>query len=125
MNLERLAIKIFGSDTEELQECKVAQICVQSPSGGLNLYLNVLTVWMICSPLSRQCIELAKRKFPHLQGLKLADSSGGHSLLDVDLLIRADSYWQVVVGQIKQAELGGPVAINTRLRLVLSRPIHG
>ena len=115
LNAERLAIKTFGSDTEELQECEVAQICVQSPSGGLNLYLNVLTVLVICSPLSEQCIELAKHKFPHLQGLKLADSSGGHSLLNVDLLIGADSYWQVVTGQIKQGELCGPVAIKTHL----------
>ena len=125
LNLERLAIKTFGSDTEELQECEVAQICVRSPSGGLNLYLNVLTVRVICSPLSGQCIELAKRKFPHLQGLKLVDRSGSHSLLDVDLLIRADGYWQVVIGQIKQGELGGPAAINTRLGWVLSGPVHG
>ena len=125
LNLERLAIKTFGSDTEELQESEVVQICVQSPSGGLNLYLNVSTVLVICSPLSGQCNELAKHKFPHLQGLKLADSSGGHSLLDVDLLIGADSYWQVVTGQIKQSELGGPVAINTNLGWVLSGPVHG
>ena len=92
LNLEKLAIKTFGSDTEELQECEVRQICVQSPSCGLNLYLNVLTVLVICSPLSGQCIELAKHKFPHLQGLNFADSSGGHSWLDVDLLVEADSY---------------------------------
>ena len=78
-------------------------MCVQSRSGGLNLYLNVLTVLVFCSSLSRQCIELTKHKFPNLQGLKLADSSGGHSLLDFDLLIGADSYWQVVTGQIKQS----------------------
>ena len=53
LNVERLAIKTFGSDTEELQECEVVQICVQSPSGGLNLYSNVLTVLVICSPMSR------------------------------------------------------------------------
>ena len=125
LNLERLVIKTFGSDTEELQECEVAQICVQSPSGGLNLYLDVLTVPVICSPLSGQCIELAQHKFPHLQGLKLADSSEGHSLLDVDLLIGADSYGQVVTGQIKQGELGEPVAINTHLGWVLSGPADG
>ena len=80
---------------------------------------------MICSPLSGQCVELAKHKFSHLQGLKLADSSGGHSLLDVVLLIGADSYWQVVTGQVKQGELGGPVAINTHLGCLLSGPVHG
>ena len=87
--------------------------------------LNVLTVPVICSPLSGQCIELAKHKFPDLQGFKLADNSGGHSLLDVALLIGADSYWQVVTGQIKQSESGGPVAINTHLSWVLSGPVHG
>ena len=92
LNLERLAVKTFDTGTEELHEYEVAQICVQSPSGDLNLYLNVLTVPVICSPLSGQCIKLAKHKFPHLQDLKLADSSGSHSLLDVDLLIGADSY---------------------------------
>ena len=62
------------------------------------LYLPLnLTVLVICSPSSGQYIELAKYKFRHLQGLKLADSSGGHSLLDVDLLIGADS-WQAVFG---------------------------
>ena len=67
---------------------------------------------------------MAKHKFPHLQGFKLADSSGGHSLLDVDLLIGAVSYWQVVTGHLKQGELGGPVAINTHLGWVLSGPVH-
>ena len=94
-------------------------------SGDLNLHLNVLAVPVICSPLSGQCIELAKHKFPHLQGLKLADSSGGYSMLDVDLLIiGADSYWQVVTSQVKQRELGGLVAINTHLSWVLSGPVH-
>ena len=60
-----------------------------------------------------------------MQGFKLADSSGGHSLLDVDLLIGAVSYWQVVTGHLKQGELGGPVAINTHLGWVLSGPVHG
>ena len=92
MNLERLAIKTFALDTEELQDYEIVQKCIQSHSGGLNFYLNFSTVPMICSQLSGQCIELAKHKFPHLHGLKLADSNGGHSQLDVDLLIGADSY---------------------------------
>ena len=125
MNSERLAVRTFGSDTEELQEYEVVQICVQSPSGGLNLYLNVLTVLVICSPLNGQCIGLTKHKLPHLQGLKLADSSGGYSLLDVDLPVGADSDWQLNANQAKQGELGGPAAINTNLGWVLSGPVHG
>ena len=60
---------------------------------GLNLYLTANTVPVICAPLQNQCIELSRDNIPHLQGLKLANNSFGHSELEIDLLVGAEFYW--------------------------------
>ena len=88
-----------------LQTCDNVQLCVHGVN-GLNLYLTVNTVPVICAPLQNQCIELPRDNIPHLQGLELVDNSSGHSELEIDLLVGADFYWIFITGRIIRGELG-------------------
>ena len=60
-------------------------------------------------------------KYDHLSQLELADHSDGTTLMEVDVLIGSDYYWEVVTGKVCRGT-GGPVAIHTVLGWVLSGP---
>ena len=61
--------------------------------------------------------------YQHLSGLDLADHYSESEILEIDLLIGSDVYWDVVTGEIVRGA-HGPMAINTRLGWVLSRPVQ-
>ncbi len=75
----------------------------------------------ICEPLTAQPISLCLEKFEHLNELSLADHSNGRDSLQIDVLIGADYYWELVTGRTSRCE-DGPVAVHTRLGWVLSGP---
>lgn len=76
----------------------------------------------ICEPLTAQPISLCLGKFEHLKRLDLADYSDGQDSLQIDVLIGADYYWELVTGHTSRCD-SGPVAVHTRLGWVLSGPI--
>ena len=76
---------------------------------------------MICEPLASQTIAFCQNNYEHLSGLDLADSSDGHSRLEVDILVGSDQYWDLITGRTRRGA-SGPVAIDTRLGWVLSGP---
>ena len=76
---------------------------------------------MICEPLASQPIAFCQNNYEHLSGLDLADSSDGHSRLEVDILVGSDQYWDLITGRTRHG-VSGPVAIDTRLEWVLSGP---
>ena len=51
---------------------------------------------MICSPISNQVVDVAVEKYPHLQGLTLADEVDSSHDAEIDILIGADYYWNFV-----------------------------
>ena len=59
---------------------------------------------------------------PQLSGLELADWADQESQLEVDILVGADHYWNIVTGAVTQIT-DGPTAIHTKLGWVLSGPI--
>ena len=71
---------------------------------------------VICSPLNTS-VEVSK--YPHLQGLQLADSSKSQNSSDV--LIGSDYYWDFVTGDTVHGEFG-PTAINSKFRWLVSAP---
>lgn len=80
--------------------------------------ISALTFPVICSPLpAKACTSYA-----HLDGLELADKpcSSGSS---IDLLIGSDYYWNFVTGETKRGE-EGPIAVNSKLGWLLSRPLN-
>ena len=57
--------------------------------------------------------------------LTLADNSTGEISLEIELLIGADYYYSLVLGQtVRSATSQGPTAIETRLGYVTSGPIE-
>ena len=80
---------------------------------------------VICGPITNQPIEIAQDSFPHSQGLQMADATSGSDPLPVNMLIGADCYWTLVMGDMIK---GGPselVAMATKLGYALSGPVCG
>ena len=53
--------------------------------------------------------------------MELADSASHDPFNDVDLLLRADYYWELATGRVK-CGVDGPIAVETKLGWVLSGP---
>ena len=70
-------------------------------------------------------LELAKKDYPHLQGLYLSDVSKFQEELEIKVLIGADYLWQFQLGFIIRGKSDEPVAIQTSLGWVLSGPLKG
>ena len=64
-------------------------------------------------------VNLDFTKYPHLQGLNLAEELP-RGRVDVDILIGIADYNQLVTGPVLAGEPGEPVAMGTRLGFVLS-----
>ena len=73
---------------------------------GGNLVMSLLTVPMICQPLSAQPISLARDKYEHLCEMDLADFSNGDDNLEIDVLIGSDHYCKLVTGGVVQGSGG-------------------
>ena len=120
---EVMLIKTFGSDAEKRHTCEVVSLGMKVKDGG-NLVMSLLTVPMICQPLSAQPISLARDKYDHLCEMDLADFSNGDDDLEIDVLIGSDHYWKLVTGGVVRGS-SGPTAIQTRVGWVLSGPVEG
>ena len=81
--------------------------------------INALVVPSICTPLSQQCVSIARNQYDHLKYLKLSNSSDSKFKCNVDILIGADYYWDFVSGNIKRRN-SAQVAVETVLDWVLS-----
>ncbi len=84
--------------------------------------MNLFVVPHICNPSTTQPIDICAKMYSHLRQLDLADASQDE-ILEVDMLIGSDLYWEFVIGETVQGE-GGPVAVNTKLGWVLSGPVE-
>ena len=119
---ENLLVKTFGSASEQFKVCGVVQVCVKGLD-DLSMYITCYTVPTICAPLLHQPVEFAAQNYAHLHGLPLADNSvSSGNVSDIDILIGADSYWQIVTGRVIRGEVG-PVATENKLGYILSGPV--
>ncbi|XP_044184810.1 uncharacterized protein LOC122964955 [Acropora millepora] len=119
---EKLLIKTFGQENEQLRECDVVEFCVRGLSEGSKVQMTALAVPLICSPLKDQAVQFAQQCYSHLADLELADHPSEDCGSEVDLLIGNDFYWSFFIGDVKRGE-SGPVAMKTILGWVLSGPI--
>ncbi len=115
----KLSILTFGSSDHTLSECQVVRVLLGTREGGMELRL--LTTPSICEPLTAQPVTLCANVYQHLSNLELAYPSDGSAVIEVDLLIGSDYYWELVTGRISRGE-DGPVAVETKLGWVLSGP---
>ena len=94
---QHLSISTFGASRGDPRYCEVVHIGITTRSGQDEV-LELLIVLHICEPLSAQSVDLYSKMFPHLAPLTLADTHHSDTLLDVDMLIGSDFYWQLTTG---------------------------
>ena len=119
--MQQLSIATFGTTAQDPQGYGVIRVGLKLKDGKTQ-ELPLITVTSICEPLTAQPISMCWEKFEHLKQLDLADYSNGQDPLQIDVLIGADYYWELVTGRTSRCE-NGPVAVHTRLGWVLSGPI--
>ena len=122
-NQETMLIKNFGSKEEKPQSCDVVHFSIKLLDGK-NMQLSACSVPLICEPLTRHTLALAKNMYDHISDFLLADYLTGTAPVDLDILIGSDQYWQLLTGEVRRGD-SGPMPIHTRLRWVLSEPVEG
>ena len=115
-----MSIMTFGAQQGKELTCEVVRIGMKLRD-DMNQELQLFVVPQICEPLTAQPINICTQKFDHLFQLDMADSSDGKTAVDVELLIGADYCWDLTTGHTRRGD-SGPVAIQTKLGWVLSRP---
>ena len=83
--------------------------------------LSALVFPSICKPLTSQPINYSRESYEHLIGLELADAAEESDMIEIDVLIGADSYWDFVTGEVVRGN-SGPTAIRTKIGWILSGP---
>lgn len=69
---EKLPIKTFGKEKEDLQDCGIVEFCVRGLSQSLGVQMTALTAPLICSPLTNHAVQFAQQSYSHLADLKPA-----------------------------------------------------
>ena len=117
---ETIRIKTFGNSEGYDKTCDIVNFGVRIKSGAM-LEIAALVVPLICSPLTSQPITTSGECQEHLLGLELADSADSDDVLEVDVLIGSDWYWNLVTGRVIRGK-SGPIAIHTKVGWILSGP---
>ncbi|XP_011407795.1 PREDICTED: uncharacterized protein LOC105311847 [Amphimedon queenslandica] len=117
-----MSIITFGATVTRSQKCDIVKLGVQTMEGSLEVML--FSVPSICEPLSGSSIQLCLENYKHLQGLELEDVSNLEGMVEPDVLIGSDCYWEFVSGEIIKG-MRGPTASHTKLGWVLSGPLEG
>ena len=84
----------------------------------------MLTVPVICEPLSGTAFKSGLRAYPHLTELDLADPTLDGEIINLDILIGLDFYWSFITGEVIKGG-NGPTAIYSSLGWILSGPVIG
>ena len=96
---EKMNIKTFGNTDSKTKTYTKYEFCLKNPKRGCNMYMQGFAVPVICSPLTSQRVEITDKLFPVLKDMDLSDVKTNGD--DVDLLIGADNYWNVIEGETK------------------------
>ena len=120
---ETMIIKTFGVKSHGRQACDVVKVGM-SLKNGHSLEMSFLFVPLICEPISNQPTTFVCSNNSQFASLELADCCHENESLEVDILVGADQYYQLVTGEIIH-ERNGLTAIHTRLEWVLSGPVYG
>ena len=81
---------------------------------------EVISIPKIATPL-QNFATVNLHSLPHLKGLRLAHPITDEQSFEVDLLIGADQYWNVVEDQIIKGP--GPTAAKSKIGYLLSGPV--
>ena len=99
-------------------DCNVVHLGVVSKDGRVQK-LSLLTVPIICEPLSGASISNSVVQCDHIEGL---DSISGEDLIEIDVLVGLDQYWNFITGEVIRGGRG-PIALYSSLGWILSGPV--
>ena len=99
---ETVSIKTFGSKSGSRQSRSVVKLGIVTRDGR-PLVISALVVPYICDAICFQPITTARKRYPHLCRLDLADSAEVNDDLSVDLLLGSDYYWTLVTGRVRRS----------------------
>ena len=119
---ETLNLNTFGNDTFTKQQCDMVRLSLKG--NDRDRLITALCFLKICSPLTT---TINPNQYPHLQQLKLSDLnivSGDHSHSNIDVLLGADYYFDVLNGEILRGS-AGPVAMNSSFGWIVCGPTTG
>ena len=88
---------------------------------GEEVLLSLLTTPLICERITYSSIGQSTCKYPHLQGIDLADPAVEGETIEFDVLIGLDHYWDIITGETIRGT-SGPTAVYSKLGWILSGP---
>ena len=108
-------MKRFATEEGVLKEIDVVQICVKSKTESTNIYIEVLTILILCSSIQGQSIEILDiSKYNCLKNLEFADKdTSDNSEKSIDILIGMDYSFNFVTVKIKRGPPGCLVVIES------------
>ena len=112
---ESLKLNMFGDAEFRSKSCKLVSFNIELKDGQVAV-VKALSYPEICSPLPTG-VEF--NSYPHLQGQELANKVDAESSDAINILIGADLYYDIVIGNVIRGE-EGPVAVASKLGWVLS-----
>ena len=118
---ERIILNNIGQSDSVMIYLDIVQIRVKNK---FTVYLEVLCVPFICSPLTRQTINLTTQMFPKLKVLTLAYLDYGSPNFLVGILLGLYYYHSCFTGKKIIKTTGRPTAMEFNFGLVLSDFIH-
>ena len=116
LGVENVNLNTFGSESYVKKSCE--RVKVNLEVGGEVLSIMALSFPKLCSPVVTS-VEVGR--FPHLQGLKLANSYAS-SEQRIDIVLGLDHYYDIVQGDIRKGS-NGPTAVSSKLGWLLSGPV--
>ena len=108
LKAEKIIIKEFGNVAGTTTTCDSVQIAIKGED-TLIIYMNAFVVKNICSPISKQAIDIAKSSYCHLREVAMADRGDGNENMAIDILVGADYLWTFMLDNVVQGEQG-PIA---------------
>uniref|UniRef100_A0A1X7U524 CCHC-type domain-containing protein n=1 Tax=Amphimedon queenslandica TaxID=400682 RepID=A0A1X7U524_AMPQE len=116
-----LVIATFGNTGGRRQSYKIAQAVLETNDGN-TLVLNLMVVPLICEPLVGVSLRGCIIGYDHLKDLDLADPGTNGDVIELDILIGLDYYWDIVSGEVLRGDCA-PTATYSSLGWLLSCPV--
>ncbi|XP_071179213.1 uncharacterized protein [Mytilus edulis] len=119
---EKVSIQLspFVDLSQKDRNLDTATIQLQTDTGE-NMVINTLIVPEIAVPI-HYSISQTTRSLPHLSGLKLAHSVHSGDRFEINLLIGADHYWDIIEDKVIRGN--GPTAVQSKIGYLLSGLIN-
>ena len=113
---ETISLSAFGGTSSSVKRVAVSTITLLTDDEE-PIPIEVIVIPTIAAPIQNQMVNNLQT-LPHLQGLKLAHPITDEDLFQIDLLIGADHYWNIVEDDIVRGP--GPTAAKSKIGYLLS-----